>query len=177
VRIETDRLALRRWEPRDRTPFAALNGDPEVMSPPLKPAESDGLIEAFEAHWETDGFAFAAAERREDGAFAGMVSLQRFDGPPPIGVCVEVGWRLARVYWGRGYATEAARAWLAHGFGSLGLAEIVAFTEADNARSLAVMARLGMTPDPERDFVHPEIPDAGPLRVFVATQPRADVQA
>ncbi len=168
MRIDTERLTLRRWRGRDRGPFAALNGDPEVIAPPLARAESDVLIDAFERNWTRDGFAFAAAERREDGVFVGMVGLQRFDGPPPIGACVEAGWRLARAFWGAGYATEAARAWLAHGFGALGLTEIVAFTEGDNARSFAVMRRLGMRRDPARDFAHPELPGAAPLVVCVA---------
>jgi RimJ/RimL family protein N-acetyltransferase len=161
--IVAERLVLRRWAARDRAPFAALNAD--VWDPPLTTAESDALVDRLEARWEEDGFAFAAAERREDGAFVGMVGLQRFPGRGALGPCVEVGWRLAREHWGRGYATEAGQAWIDHGFGPLGLAEIVAFTDAGNARSLAVMRRLGMRRDAARDFLHPEAPELGPLLV------------
>lgn len=164
--IETERLRLRRWEARDLAPFAALNAD--VWTPPLSAAESDALVERLEARWGEDGFAFAAAERLGDGDFVGMAGLQRFAGAGPLGPCVEIGWRLARQHWGRGYATEAGRAWLDHGFGTLGLGEIVAFTEAGNAASLAVMRRLGMRRDPSRDFVHPEAPELGPLLVHAA---------
>jgi RimJ/RimL family protein N-acetyltransferase len=166
VRLVTERLILRRWEGRDRAPFAALNAD--VIDPALEAGESDALVAFFEQRWESDGFAFAAAERRADGAFVGMIGLQRFEGPEPIGACVEIGWRLPRAFWGRGYATEAARAWLGHGIGTLGLGEVVAFTEPENRRSLAVMERLGMRREPARDFVHPELPEAGPLAVCVA---------
>jgi RimJ/RimL family protein N-acetyltransferase len=92
-----------------------------------------------------------------------MVGIARCD-VAPIAPCVEIGWRLARSHWGHGYATEAARAWLAHGFETLGLPEIVAFTDPANHRSLAVMRRLGMRPDPSRDFEHPAMPPGHPLR-------------
>ena len=82
----------------------------------------------------------------------------------PLDGAVEVGWRLAREHWGQGYATEAARAWLAHGFGAMDVPEIVAFTAPANARSQAVMRRLGMRHDPARDFEHPALPEGHPLR-------------
>jgi RimJ/RimL family protein N-acetyltransferase len=174
LRLETERLILRPWKADDRAPFAALNMDPAVMPPEarLTALESDELVDHFEALWRRDGFAFAVAERRAGGGFVGMVGLQRFPGAEPLGPCVEIGWRLAREHWGRGYATEAARAWLAHGFEALGVAEVVAFTDAGNARSLAVMARLGMVRDPARDFVHPEFPKDPPMLVHAIARER-----
>ena len=115
----------------------------------------------------TDGFCFAAVERKRDGAFVGMVGLARCDLDAPFCPCVEIGWRLPREHWGRGYATEAAAAWLDHGFGVLGLDEVVAFTDTGHARSLAVMRRLGMRHDPGRDFEHPAMPEGHPLRPHV----------
>ena len=164
--LETERLILRRWLPRDREPFAAMNADPAVMDfpRPLTRAESDAEMDGFMARWAADGFCWAAVERRSDGAFVGMVGLSRCDMEAPVGPCVEIGWRLPRPLWGRGYATEAARGWLDHGFAELGLEEIVAFTDPGNARSLAVMRRLGMRRDPARDFEHPAMPDGHPLR-------------
>ena len=133
--IETGRLLLRRWEPRDRAPFAALNADPEVMRhfpKRLTRSESDAMIGRLEDRWAGDGFCFAAAERRADGAFVGMVGLARVPFALPLTPdgAVEVGWRLARAHWGRGYASEAARAWLGWGFATLGPAEVVAFAGA-----------------------------------------------
>ena len=93
-----------------------------------------------------------------------MVGLQRFEADLPFCPCVEIGWRLPRAHWGQGYATEAARAWLDHGFGTLGLTEIVAFTDRANLRSLAVMRRLGMVRDPARDFDYAEFPAGDPRR-------------
>jgi ribosomal-protein-alanine N-acetyltransferase len=167
--IDTERLRLRRWEPRDRAPFAALNADPEVMRHfprPLARAESDAMVGRLLARWERDGFCFGVAERRADGAFVGMVGLARVQFPLPRTApgAIEVGWRLARPHWGRGYATEAARAWLAWGFATRGLAEIVAFAVPANHRSQAVMRRLGMASDPARTFEHPQLDPGHPLR-------------
>ena len=175
-RFETERLILRRWLPRDRAPFAALNADPQVMRhfpAVLDRAESDGLIDRFEAGFEADGIGFAAAERRADGALLGMVGIGRVHGGPLDGV-VEVGWRLATEHWGRGYATEAARRWLEHGFGPMALPEIVAFTVPANTASRAVMQRLGMVQDPSRAFEHPSLTEGHPMRphvVYVLRRP------
>ena len=76
---------------------------------------------------------------------------------------MEVAWRLARRYWGQGYATEAARAALDYGFGELGLEEIVALTVPANRRSCRVRERQGMTRRPEDDFDHSTVPEA-PLK-------------
>jgi RimJ/RimL family protein N-acetyltransferase len=167
--IETARLRLRHWQPRDRAPFAALNADPEVMRhfpKPLSRAESDALVGRLEVRWASDGISLGVAERRSDGAFVGMVGLGRVPFALPLtpAGAIEVGWRLARAHWGRGYATEAAQAWLAWGFATLEPAEIVAFTVPDNHRSQAVMRRLGMRPDPARRFEHPKLAEGDPLR-------------
>ncbi len=168
--LETDRLILRRWQPRDRAPFAALNADPEVrrhFPGTLGRAESDAQLDRFEAAWDADGIGFAAAERKADGVLVGMAGLARVHGEGPLSGSVEVGWRLAAAHWGRGYATEAAARWLAYGFDTLGLPEIVAFTVPANAASQAVMRRLGMVRDPGRDFLHPALPAGHPLAAHV----------
>ena len=85
----------------------------------------------------------------------------------PFAPAVEVGWRLARAYWGRGYATEAARASLDDGFSRLALDRIVSFTVPANRPSLAVMERLGMARVEGGDFDHPRLPEGHPLRRHV----------
>jgi ribosomal-protein-alanine N-acetyltransferase len=165
--IETDRLILRRWRAADRAAFAAMNADPEVMAffeRPLAPAESDAIIARLQDHFAAQRFGFGAVERKADGALVGMAGLSRARFDAPVCPCVEVGWRLARAHWGRGYATEAARAWLVWGFKQGGLDEIVAFVVPGNRRSQAVMSRLGMRRDPERDFEHPALPPGHRLR-------------
>ncbi len=168
--LETERLLLRTWNRTDRADFAELNGDREVMRhfpKPLTRVESDALVARLRDRWASDGVCFGVAERKADGAFLGMVGLARVrftTMESPLNGSVEIGWRLARDYWGQGYATEAARAWLAHGFGAMGLDEIIAFTASANLPSQAVMRRLGMKPDPARDFEHPALPEGHRLR-------------
>jgi RimJ/RimL family protein N-acetyltransferase len=168
--LTTERLRLRPWRPEDREPFAALNADRRVMEhfpALLTRAESDALVERIEARLEADGFGLWATERIADGVFLGFVGLARHGFPAPFTPCVEVGWRLAFDAWGHGYATEGARAALAHGFRVVGLDEIVSFTVPANVRSIRVMERLGMSRDPADDFDHPRLPEGHPLRGHV----------
>jgi len=168
--IQTTRLKLRRWLPEDRAPFAAMNADPRVMEylpTPLSRPESDAFIVRAEAHFEKHGFGLWAVEALEDGSFAGFVGLARPLFDAPFTPCVEIGWRLAPAYWGRGYATEGARAVLRHGFEVVRLPEILSWTVPHNTRSRRVMEKLGMTHDPKDDFDHPRLPAGHPLRRHV----------
>ena len=173
--IRTQRLLLRQWMDRDRDPFAAMNADPEVMAyfPSTQSREeSDASVDRVRGGIADRGWGFWAVELLQGGPFIGFVGLtptrQAFHFTP----CVEVGWRLARPYWGRGYATEAGRASLAFGFDELGLEEIVAFAVADNFRSRRVMERLGMSYDPAGDFDHPAFPEGHRYRRHVLYRKR-----
>lgn len=160
--IRTERLLLRRWVQSDRRPFAEMNADSRVMEHlprVLTPAESDAMVDRIEAHFEQRGFGLWAVEVPDQTPFIGFVGLSVPSFESHFTPCVEVGWRLAVHYWGRGYATESARAALAFGFGTLALGEIVSFTTPDNQRSRRVMERLGMTRDPDDDFDHPALSD------------------
>jgi RimJ/RimL family protein N-acetyltransferase len=160
--IRTNRLLLRRWTPSDRGPFSELNADTRVMEhfpSVLTRAESDVLVDRIEAHFERHGFGLWAVEVPNQIPFIGFVGLAIPSFEAHFTPCVEVGWRLAAECWGRGYATEAARAALALGFDSFALEEIVSMTVPENVRSRRVMERLGMTHDPADDFDHPSLPD------------------
>jgi RimJ/RimL family protein N-acetyltransferase len=124
----------------------------------LSRAQSDDLIEVIEAGFEVNGSGLWALETRESGEFIGFTGLSVPTFEAHFTPAVEVGWRLARSAWGEGYATEAARAALAFGFGEGDLDEVVSFTTPANRRSRAVMERLGMSHDPADDFGHPGIP-------------------
>src|SRR5215468_11052387 len=168
--LRTERLILRRWRPADRQPFAALNADARVMeyfSAVLNREESDALAKQIDEHFELHGFGLWAVEVPGVAPFAGFVGLSvpRFEAH--FTPCVEIGWRLAREHWGRGYATEGAVAALAFGFRDLGLTEIVSFTAPANQPSRRVMSRLGMTRDPRDDFDHPALPAGHALRRHV----------
>lgn len=176
--IETERLVLRPWRDADRAPFAEINGHPEVgawLGGAIDRAASDALTDRITAHIAEHGFGFWAAERKADRRLVGMIGLGRVkEGALPCGPAIEIGWRLHPDAQGAGLCTEGAKAALAWGFANLDTPEIVAFTAATNVRSQAVMRRIGMTPDPSRDFDHPNLAADHPLSrhvMYVATRP------
>jgi RimJ/RimL family protein N-acetyltransferase len=168
--LRTPRLVLRRWRCADREAFAALNADPRVMAhfpSTLTREESDASADRIERELAEQPFGLWAVEIPGVTAFAGFTGLHVPSFEAAFTPCVEIGWRLAFAHWGRGYATEAARAVLAYAWDPLGLAELVSFTAVDNARSRAVMDRIGMRHDPAADFDHPGLPEGHPLRRHV----------
>jgi RimJ/RimL family protein N-acetyltransferase len=168
--IVTPRLLLRPWRDSDREPFAAMCSDPEVMEffpSLLTREESDDLIDQIEAHRRQHGFSFFAAEWVGRVPFVGFVGIAHVLFEAPFTPAVEVGWRLARPYWGHGLATEGAAAVLNYGLQKLKLEQIVAFAVASNIRSRRVMEKIGMTHDRQGDFNHPGFPEGHPLRRHV----------
>ena len=168
--LTTARLRLRQWREEDLAPFAALNADPQVMEffpKALTRAESDAVAGRIREHFARHGFGFWAVEAPGVADLVGFVGLAVPSFEAHFTPCVEMGWRLAREHWGRGYATEAAAAALAFGFETLALKEIVAFTVPANISSRRVMGRLGMRRLPADDFEHPAIPGGHPLRPHV----------
>jgi RimJ/RimL family protein N-acetyltransferase len=164
---------------RDSDEFAELNADQEVMRyfpAPLTRAASDALVDRIAADLARDGWGLWALEERATGRFLGFAGLAPVRLDVHFAPTTEVGWRLRRDAWGRGFATEAARAALAFAFDPSGLAfdEVVSFTAEDNERSRAVMRRLGMTHDPADDFDHPALPGRHPLRRHVLYRARPD---
>lgn len=160
--LETECLIIRNWRDRDRDLFHEINSDPEVMTFfafRRSRSESDEFLDRLRAQIEERGMGFTALELKETGEAVGFAGLH-LDGvgslPPGT---VEIGWRLSRRHWGKGYVTEAGRELLRWGFEDLGLPEIVSFAVGDNHRSTAVMERLGMRRAPQRDFDHPDVPD------------------
>jgi RimJ/RimL family protein N-acetyltransferase len=168
--ITTERLLLRRWRPGDRPLFAQLNADERVaefLPKTLTPEESDAAADRIEAHFQQHGFGLWAVEVPGVTPFAGFVGLAHPRFEAAFTPCVEIGWRLACEHWGRGYATEGARAALRFGFEQAGLLEILSFTVPDNLRSRRVMEKIGMTRSPDDDFDHPLLPAGHKLRRHV----------
>ncbi|AZO29522.1 MULTISPECIES: GNAT family N-acetyltransferase [Mesorhizobium] len=164
--IRTERLILRNWEERDRPLFHRINSDERVMEFfPFRRdrATADAMMDEFRSWIAEDGYGFAAAEIAETGECIGFIGLLETEDIDtlPAGT-IEIGWRLAPEFWGNGYVTEAAEAWLDYGFETLGLDEIVSFAVAENHRSIAVMKRLGMRADAGANFDHPAVPDSHP---------------
>ncbi|WP_020563613.1 GNAT family N-acetyltransferase [Methylosarcina fibrata] len=165
IEFETERLRLRQWKPTDREPFAMLNADSRVMEffpSPLTRTESDAMADRCQSLISERGWGFWVAETKEASQFIGFVGLHIPVAELPFSPCIEIGWRLAFQYWGKGFATEAAKGALHVGFELLGLTEIVSFTTVQNIRSRAVMERLGMRAT--STFEHPSVPIGSPLR-------------
>lgn len=147
-----------------------MNADPAVMEhfpSTLSTDQSATLIARIEDCFERHGYGLWAIEMRSSADFAGFVGLWPVEMEVPFAPAVEIGWRLARELWGRGYAAEAALAALDFGFDRLGLEEIVSFTAVVNARSQRLMERLGMRRDPSGGFEHPMLPAGDRLRPHV----------
>jgi RimJ/RimL family protein N-acetyltransferase len=164
--LETERLVVRNWRDADRALFHEVNSDDAVMeyfAIRRDRAQSDEMLDVLAAGIERVGFGFSALERKSDGACLGFCGIAPLEMHPwfPAGT-VEIGWRIARRYWGNGYVTEGARALLAAGFTDLDLHEVVAIAVPENRRSTAVMDRLGMVRDLRGDFDHPKVPDTHP---------------
>ena len=158
ILLETARLRLRRFGPDDLDRLVDLDSDPEVMRfitygvvTPRSTYQQVILPRWFAFYARTPELGYWAAEDRQTGQFLGWFHLRpdRFDEGE-----LELGYRLARAAWGRGFATEGARAVIEHGFNRAAAAKITARTMAANRRSRRVMQKCGL--EFERDFVYPE---------------------
>jgi RimJ/RimL family protein N-acetyltransferase len=168
MQIETARLRLRDWRDEDIAPFGVVNADPEVanwLGGPLSAEQNFALVTRLRNRAREHGFTFWALETL-DGAFLGACGMIPAADDLPIRRGVEIGWRMARSAWGKGYATEGAQATLTHAW-SLGLPEVQATTTVNNLRSRAVMERIGMAYEPKGDFLHPRLAVDHPLRNHV----------
>lgn len=171
--LATPRLRLRQWTEADKEPFAALNADPEVMAhfpSTLTRAQSDAMVDRIGGFITQYGWGFWAADYVPDPGqapeFIGFIGLSIPPHDLPFNPCVEVGWRLARPFWGKGLASEGARLSVRAGFETLGLQEIVAMTQLRNLRSRAVMERLGMVEAVGEEFEHPAVPAGSHARAM-----------
>ncbi len=141
--LETDRLLMREFRESDLDAYAELCADEEVMryvsGRAFRRDEAWRQMALFLGHYRLRGYSFWAVDEKASGAFVGRVGCWRPEGWPGL----EVGWALARGYWGRGYATEAARASLDYAFTRLGESHVVSLIHPDNARSIRVAERIG----------------------------------
>jgi RimJ/RimL family protein N-acetyltransferase len=170
VHVETERLLLRDWQDADSEPFAAINADPRVMEffpAPLDRTGSDALMTRIRVAIERDGYGLYAAEEKQTGAFIGLVGISKPTFEAPFMPAIEISWRLARISWGQGYASEAAAAVVQHAFTTLGIDALVSFTAEWNRPSRRVMEKIGMTHDPRDDFLHPGLPASHKLAPHV----------
>ena len=169
IELKTGRLRLRQWKQEDYPAFAKLNADPEVMKyypEMLNEKDSNDMAQRFEALLAYRGWGFWVVEKLDEKKFMGFVGLHEPTYDLPITPCVEIGWRLAKEYWGYGYASEAAKASLEVAFKKLDLPEVYSFTSVLNKKSQAVMEKLGMV-NMKQNFDHSMILEDSPLREHV----------
>jgi len=169
IELKTDRLILRQWENYDLLPFANMNADPDVMKyypSTLSESESNQLANRIKGFITERSWGFWAVETINENEFIGFVGLHKPTYDLPITPCVEVGWRLSKPYWGKGYATEAAKESLRFAFEDLNLKAVYSFASVSNKRSISVMDRLNMV-NTGNNFEHPIIPEGHSLREHV----------
>jgi RimJ/RimL family protein N-acetyltransferase len=157
ITLTTDRLLLRQLRDDDLDAYAVIAGDPEVMRflgerRPMSRMDAWRQMAMILGHWELRGYGYWALEERATGRLAGRAGFMNPDGWPGI----ECGWTLGREFWGRGYATEAARAIFAWGFEYLRLDRIISLIDPENLPSIRVAERLGETRSGSWEFLgHP----------------------
>lgn len=158
--ITTSRLHLRNWRAADLEDLHAVNANPNVMRyfpKTMTREETRGQLERFMHHHEQEGFTYFAAELRETGECIGFIGMCRQTYSAEFTPCVDIGWRLKESAWGKGYATEGAKACLEFARNSLGLSAVYAVATADNQPSFNVMKKIGMSY--YGDFFHPSLAD------------------
>jgi len=143
--VETERLLLRPFTSDDLDAFASINADAAVMryigdGKPQTRAQTEMRLNAILDHWNQHGFGLWAVVDKASNALSGFCGLQYLDNTAEI----EVGYRLARQFWGLGYATEAAAATLRYAFEVLGLDRIVAVVQPENFASQSVIKKIGL---------------------------------
>jgi len=168
IYFETSRLQLRDWEETDLEPFSRLNADAEVMkyfSKTLTSEETNEFYRYIISGLKECGFGLYAVEFKESKDFIGFIGFHLATFAADFTPCIEIGWRLKREAWGKGYATEGAAACLQYGFNHLGFQDIYSFTADINTPSKNVMVKIGMSY--MRMFSHPKIEQGSSLNQHV----------
>ncbi len=175
--IQTEGLILRQWCDQDMDPYRQLNSDPRVMeffSAPWTQEESDASLQSAQNHIEKYGWGKWAVSLLKTNEFIGRIGLEDIDFQASFSPNIELGYRIAYKHWGKGYASEGAKAALEYAFQHLNLEEIVAFNPIQNLRSQLVMQRIGMHHRPKDDFDHPKLSKEHRLNRHVLYRLRLD---
>ena len=163
----TSRLKLTVFSQSHLSELVRLNADPEVMRyfpATLSSEESAALLQRIIEHQRINEYSLFALHLKESDAFVGWCGLMKVHFSAHFTPAVEVGWRLNKIFWGKGLAPEAAKSVLRFGFLELGLSEIVSFTAELNQPSIRVMQKIWMKCNPEDTFDHPKLPVNHPLQ-------------
>ncbi|NKI24366.1 GNAT family N-acetyltransferase [Paenibacillus dendritiformis] len=168
IYLETSRLQLRDWADTDLEPFQRLNADEQVMRyfpKTLSSEETREFYHAILAEFTERGYGLYAVEVKENKEFIGLIGFHRATFEADFTPCIEIGWRLKKEAWGKGYATEGAAACLQYGFNELGFRDVYSFTAKINKPSQNVMQKIGMSFI--KSFNHPKVEAGSPLKEHV----------
>lgn len=166
--FQSERLGFRTWHERDIPNMAAISADPKVMQyfpGTYDVAHSQRFIEEMQVHHEDHGYCYFAVDTLASGSFIGFIGLKWITmdiEPHPF---TDIGWRLKKSAWGKGYATEGARRCLRYAQDVLALDRVYAIAPAMNLPSISVMNKAGMKFSQE--FEHPMLLDNQRLRTCV----------
>lgn len=152
------RLGFRPWVQDDLEEFSAMNADPVVMKhfpKPLSNEESGEFLDRLFKHYSTHGYCYFAAEILETGELIGFIGLAYQTYNSIFTPATDIGWRLKRTAWGKGYATEGAKRCLEYAFEDLKLKRVISTCTQQNQASERVMQKTGMTKMGE--FDHPRL--------------------
>ena len=156
--FKSERLGFRNWSKEDLVEFAKLNGDEAVMEhfpEILSNKEVAIFISQLKAHFDENGFTYYATEILETGEFIGMIGLAFQKYETNFTPAIDIGWRLKRSAWGKGFATEGAKRCIEYGFNELNIDQIISVCTIKNKKSEKVMQKIGMTKIGA--FNHPEL--------------------
>jgi RimJ/RimL family protein N-acetyltransferase len=162
----SERLGFRNWRDSDLSVFAEMNADPEVMRffpNTLSTKESGQALKQYQEHFHERGYTYYAVESLQTTQFIGFIGLKYQNFESPCTPAVDIGWRILRQHWGKGYASEGARRCLGYAFKTLGLDQVVSHCPTLNKPSERVMQKIGMARQGE--FLHPlleDFPDLNP---------------
>jgi len=158
--FKSDRLGFRNWVKEDLSEFASLNADSAVMEhfpKLLSEKETAAFIARLQKHYEKNGYNYFATEILKTGEFIGFIGLAYQDFEASFNPAVDIGWRLKKSSWGKGYATEGAKKCLAYAFNNLELKRVIATCTKENTNSENVMKKIGMVK--KGTFKHPKLKD------------------
>lgn len=169
--LYTTRLKLRNWHEEDLPPWIAMNSDPITLryfERTDTKEESEASFERIKSDLALHEFGLWAVEEKETGNFMGFIGLsEKYIEGVSFTPCIEIGWRLDKAYWGRGYATEGALEVLKFGLENLQIDQIYSYTAQINTPSINVMKKIGLIERPELEFEHPKISLGDNLRKHV----------
>lgn len=154
--FKSDRLGFRNWEDTDIDVLHQINSDKEVMEffpscPSLM--ETHDFVHRMRHQYQEKGFCYFAVDLLENASLIGFIGLSTKDFEADFTPCVDIGWRIKKSEWNKGYATEGAQACLEYAFHTLKLPHIVAIAPAINVKSELVMKKIGMSK--VKNFMHP----------------------